>query len=147
MEDTDRLTKLLGAIDYFHYRFEFFDVRLSLETASLAAGSQVVCAFVNDDLGASVVEELAALGVKLIALRCAGFNNVDLGACERHGVSVVRVPALARLTTFNNVLVTSHQGFLTHEALANIADTTLENIREFEVGRAPPELTNRVAHG
>ena len=51
---------------------------------------------------------------------------------------------LARLTTFNSVLITSHQAFLTQEALGNIADTTLENIREFEQGRRIDELTNHV---
>ena len=310
----------------YQYAFEFVEARLSPKTAPLAAGARVVCGFVNDNLGGDVIQELAALGVELVAMRCAGYNNVDLRACEKHGLAVVRVPAyspyavaehtvalmltlnrrvhrahnrvreanfsldglvgfdmhgrtagvvgtgkigrcllqilagfgcrllafdkvpdadfaarlgvryvelgelleqsdiislhaplvpdtrhlidaaaiermkpgvmlintsrgalidtralisglkcgkigyagldvyeeeseyffedfsdrvmtddlLARLTTFNNVVVTSHQGFLTRDALANIADTTLENIREFESGRPHAELTNRV---
>jgi D-lactate dehydrogenase len=52
---------------------------------------------------------------------------------------------LARLTTFNNVVITSHQAFLTREALNNIADTTMENIREFELGKRLTQLTNHVA--
>jgi D-lactate dehydrogenase len=67
--------------------------RLSPETVSLAAGSDAVCVFVNDNVNEEVVEELAALDIKLIALRCAGYNNVDLAACAQHGVSVARVPA------------------------------------------------------
>jgi D-lactate dehydrogenase len=311
----------------YRYHFEFIEARLSVETAALATGSRVVCAFVNDNLDARVVDALYAAGVELIAMRCAGYNNVDLRACARHAMSVVRVPAysphavaehtvalmltlnrrvhrahnrvreanfsldgllgfdmhgktagvigtgkigrclldilagfgcrllahdkypddglarklgvsyvtlerlfaesdiislhapllpetrhlidaaaielmkpgvmlintsrgalldtqaliaglksgkigyagldvyeeeseyffedysdrvmtddlLARLTTFNNVLVTSHQGFFTCEALGNIADTTLENIREFELGKRGSQLTNPVS--
>ncbi|MCK5804644.1 MAG: cyclic nucleotide-binding domain-containing protein [Lentisphaeria bacterium] len=75
------------------YSLRFFADRLTSETVALAAGCQAVCVFVNDVVDESVVEELAALDVQLVALRCAGFNNVNLEACERLGVSVVRVPA------------------------------------------------------
>jgi len=75
------------------YALRFFDARLTSDTVPLAAGCQAVCVFVNDDVDASVVEELAAMDVKLIALRCAGFNNVHLPTCERFDVSVTRVPA------------------------------------------------------
>jgi D-lactate dehydrogenase len=311
-----------------NYSLHFFNSPLTIETVSLAAGFEVVCVFVNDCLDEKVLKELHGLDVKLIALRCAGFNNVDLAACEKLGIGVVRVPAyspyavaehaaalmmtlnrrihrannriregnfslaglmgfdmhdktagiigagkigkcllnilggfgckllaydkypdqdlidklgvqyvdldklflhsdiislhapllpetrylinaeaiekmktgvmlintsrgalvdtralldglksgkigyagldvyeeesnyffedfsdrvltddvLARLTTFNNVLVTSHQGFLTREALGNIADTTFENIRAYESGCSPAELPNRVCN-
>jgi D-lactate dehydrogenase len=76
-----------------NYALEFFDSRLTPETVSLTAGFKVVCAFVNDRLDAAVIEELADLGVEMLALRCAGFNNVDLAACARHGLTVARVPA------------------------------------------------------
>ncbi len=66
---------------------------LDKDTAYAAEGYKVVCVFVNDTCDAAVVEKLASLGVELIALRCAGFNNVDLDACKTHNVSVVRVPA------------------------------------------------------
>ncbi len=66
--------------------------RLSAETVRLAEGAQAVCVFVHDDLSAEVVGELARMGVGIAALRCAGFNNVDLRAA--HGrLHVVRVPA------------------------------------------------------
>jgi D-lactate dehydrogenase len=71
----------------------FFEPRLSSETAPLAAGSPVVCAFVNDELGRTTLEILAARGVRLIAMRSAGFNNVDLAAAAALGLRVVRVPA------------------------------------------------------
>lgn len=69
------------------------DSRLDLRTAALAAGCDAVCAFVNDDLSAPVLETLAGAGVRGIALRCAGFNNVDLTAARRQGLRVLRVPA------------------------------------------------------
>jgi D-lactate dehydrogenase len=73
--------------------WRFYDFRLSAETASAAKGAQAVCIFVNDQANRGCLEILAALGVKLIALRCAGFNNVDVEAARSLGVAVVRVPA------------------------------------------------------
>jgi D-lactate dehydrogenase len=75
------------------HELEFFDVRLSTETARLAQGAEVVCAFVNDDLGHGVIEQIDAAGVRLIALRSAGFNHVDLDAAAAAGIAVARVPA------------------------------------------------------
>jgi len=72
---------------------EFFEVRLCPETARLAQGAEAVCAFVNDDLGRAVIEQLDAAGVRLIALRSAGFNHVDLDAAAAAGIAVARVPA------------------------------------------------------
>ncbi|MGF6593961.1 2-hydroxyacid dehydrogenase [Pseudomonas sp. 2835] len=71
----------------------FQPARLTEDTAPLAAGHEVVCAFINDDLGAGVLERLAAAGTRLIALRSAGYNHVDLAAAKRLGLAVVRVPA------------------------------------------------------
>jgi D-lactate dehydrogenase len=71
----------------------FFEPRLLPGTAPLADGFETVCAFVNDDLGAEVLGALAAQGTKLIALRSAGFNHVDVAAAERLGLTVARVPA------------------------------------------------------
>src|SRR6478735_10382840 len=71
----------------------FLEPRLTAETAVLARGAEAVCPFVNDDLSAPVLEALAAGGTRLVALRCAGFNNVDLKAAGRLGLTVARVPA------------------------------------------------------
>lgn len=71
---------------------QYFETRLTERTAKLAEGYDVVCVFVNDELNAKVIEILHSVGVKLIALRCAGFNNVDLDACKGK-IKVVRVPA------------------------------------------------------
>ncbi len=82
-----------AANERYGHRLTFLDARLEPSTVELAAGADAVCAFVNDDLSASTLEGLAAGGVSLVALRCAGYNNVDLAAAERHGITVVHVPA------------------------------------------------------
>ena len=69
------------------------EFRLTSETAGSAAGASAVCVFVNDRLDAACLKELRELGVRLVALRCAGFNNVDLSAAREIGCAVVRVPA------------------------------------------------------
>ena len=71
----------------------FQHAHLGLDTAALASGCEVVCAFINDDLSAPVLQQLAAGGTRLIALRSAGYNHVDLHAAQPLGLSVVRVPA------------------------------------------------------
>ncbi|GEK12547.1 2-hydroxyacid dehydrogenase [Aliivibrio fischeri] len=78
-----------------NYQFEcqFFNFQLTESTAPIANGADVVCAFVNDDLSAPVLEILAKQGTKLIAMRCAGFDRVDLEAAKKLGMQVVRVPA------------------------------------------------------
>lgn len=231
----------IASFDKINERYEF-DIRyykghLNINNVVLTQGVDAVCIFVNDTADAAVIDALVANGVKLLALRCAGFNNVDLNAA-RGKLPVVRVPAyspyavaeytlalmlslnrkihraywrtrdgnfslnglmgfdmhgktagiigtgkiakilihilkglgmrvlandlypdekfakeegdyfyedksdkiidddvLARLLSFNNVIVTSHQAFFTKEALHNIADTTLRNIKDFEEGR------------
>jgi D-lactate dehydrogenase len=72
---------------------EFQHSHLALDTVALAQGCTVVCAFINDDLSAAVLQRLAAGGTQLIALRSAGYNHVDLNAAQQLGISVVRVPA------------------------------------------------------
>ena len=71
----------------------FLEDRLNERSAALAAGAEAVCGFVNDDLSAGPLRVLAAGGVKLIVLRCAGFNQVDLKVATALGISVRRVPA------------------------------------------------------
>lgn len=71
----------------------YLDARLDASTVNLAAGANAVCAFVNDDLSAPVLEALRDSGVRCVALRCAGYNHVDLAAADRLGLVVVHVPA------------------------------------------------------
>lgn len=83
----------LGASLPTGIELQFQAARLSLDTAALAERHEVVCAFINDDLSAPVLEQLAAGATRLIALRSAGYNHVDLPAAKRLGLDVVRVPA------------------------------------------------------
>lgn len=75
------------------HRIDYFDAHLDASTATLAAGYDGVCVFVNDRLDRAALEQLAAGGVRIVALRCAGFNNVDLQAAQALGLTVTRVPA------------------------------------------------------
>ncbi|MCC2521177.1 2-hydroxyacid dehydrogenase [Vibrio coralliilyticus] len=77
----------------YGFELHFHEFQLTKKTAKMAHDCQVVCAFVNDDLSAPVLEALAEQGVRLIAMRCAGFDRVDLDAAKRLGLQVVRVPA------------------------------------------------------
>ena len=73
-------------------RFKFFETRLNEDTATLAKGCDAVCVFVNDNVNAAVIDLLSEMGIRVLLLRCAGFNNVDL----RHAngrLTVLRVPA------------------------------------------------------
>jgi D-lactate dehydrogenase len=71
----------------------YFEPHLTPETCKLGFGFEVVCAFVNDQLNRAILTSLAQHGVRLIALRCAGFNNVDLTAAEDLGITVTRIPS------------------------------------------------------
>lgn len=75
------------------HELEFFEAHLDVRTAALAAGAAAVCPFVNDKVDAETLRALARQGTRLIALRGAGFNNVDLAAAAELGIKVARVPA------------------------------------------------------
>jgi D-lactate dehydrogenase len=87
--DRESLTRVAGA-DAIDWRF--LEFRLGPDTALAAHGAQAVCVFVNDDAGREVLRELAGSGVRLLALRCTGFNKVDLPAARELGLPVTRVP-------------------------------------------------------
>lgn len=110
-EDTSRLLKIafFGTKEYdrnffdelakdkgpgtYNVDIKYFDVRLTHETVSLAKGNEAVCIFVNDECDEYIVSKLYEYNIELILLRCAGFNNVDLNACKKYGITVLRVPA------------------------------------------------------
>ena len=94
-----------GAREYDHYYFDvlaadpeygceirFLTANLDADTAPLAQGGDAVCAFVNADCSAPVLEKLAQVGIRCLLLRCAGYNNVDLAAAKKCGITVLRVP-------------------------------------------------------
>lgn len=101
----------------YNYDITYFESRLSSETAPLAKGFDVVCIFVNDKADKETLDKLNEYGIKLIALRCAGFNNVDLD--NLGNIKVVRVPqyspyavaehATALLLNINRKIYKSYQ--------------------------------------
>src|SRR3954452_25212818 len=84
---------LQRACDGSEIELRFMECRLSAETAAAATGAQAVCTFVNDRVDRACLEALVKLGVRHIALRCAGFNSVDLPVAKEFGIAVTRVPA------------------------------------------------------
>ena len=84
--------EFLSGANAARHEIHFFELHLNETTASLAAGFGAACVFVNDHVNAAVIAKLASLDIRLIALRCAGYNNVDLTAARERCISVVRVP-------------------------------------------------------
>lgn len=125
---------------------QYFEERLNEQTAKLVTHSDIICCFVNDRVNKQTLQVLSQAGVKLIALRCAGFNNVDLQAAEEYKIKVVRVPeysphavaehALALIMTLNrkthraynrvregNFSIEGLTGFDLHKKTAGIVGT------------------------
>ena len=104
--------------EQYGFTINYFETKLSARTAKLAEGSDAVCAFVNDDVSAPTIDALNKLGIKIIAMRCAGYNNVDIRYAQDN-IPVVRVPAysphavaehaMALLLTLNRRI---HKAFL-----------------------------------
>lgn len=100
------------------FHLNFLNFRLNTETAIAARGARAVCVFVNDVVDRTCLEVLANQEVELIALRCTGFDNVDLSAAQQFGIAVTRVPvysphavaehAVALLLTLNRKI---HRAF------------------------------------
>jgi D-lactate dehydrogenase len=90
--------------DRYHFKIKYLEVPLNMSTAILAKGYDAVCVFVNDIVNKEVLEELSHHAVKLIALRCAGFNNVDLKTAYALGMKVVRVPAYSPYSVAEHTL-------------------------------------------
>jgi D-lactate dehydrogenase len=88
--DRDYLTTAAGVEDL---SLRFHEFRLESDTAFSAEGAKAVCVFVNDDVRRRTLESLARREVRMVALRCAGFNNVDLEAARELGIAVTRVPS------------------------------------------------------
>ena len=84
--------EVFKAFSHDNYKMKFFETKLNEDTVSLAKGFDCICVFVNDTVNASVIDALCGYGIKLIALRCAGYNNVDISYAKGK-IAVVRVPA------------------------------------------------------
>ena len=77
----------------FGFELDFFETQLNPQTVILIENATIVCVFVNDIVNEAVIKQLAEKNVKIIALRCAGFNNVDLEEAKKYNIKVCRVPA------------------------------------------------------
>ncbi len=109
------------------HRLVFHESRLSEETVALAAGATALCPFVNDDLSAPVIARLAGLGVRLLALRSAGFNHVDLAAAAAAGIAVGRVPAYSpHAVAEHAVALILTLNRKTHRAFARVREGNFE---------------------
>lgn len=80
-------------LEEYEFTIKFYEHKLNVDTAVLAKGCDVVCVFVNDQVTEEVIAALHHSGVRLIALRCAGYNNVDRNAAQKYHIPVVRVPS------------------------------------------------------
>ena len=88
--DKESFSKLQDV--YPQLELEFWETELSPKTAAYVTDTEAVCAFVSSDVGEAVLQTLHDRGVRLVLMRCAGFNNVDLDAATRLGIQVMRVP-------------------------------------------------------
>lgn len=88
--DKDSFEKVVT--DFPETEIDYLEADLSVQTARLAKGYDAVCAFVSSDVSEKVLQILGQRGVKLVLMRCAGFNNVDLAAADANGITVLRVP-------------------------------------------------------
>ena len=88
--DRDSFEKVVK--DFPEMEIDYLEADLSVQTARLAKGYDAVCAFVSSDVSGKVLQILGQRGVKLVLMRCAGFNNVDLAAADANGITVLRVP-------------------------------------------------------
>lgn len=77
----------------YQFEFSFFETPLNSKTVDLTKGFDAVCVFVNDKVNPETIEKLAQNGIGLIAMRCAGYNNVDVPTAQKHNIKLVRVPA------------------------------------------------------
>jgi D-lactate dehydrogenase len=121
-----------------HYQHEltYFDAPFHSATVGLANGFEAICVFVNDKIDREMLQKMATNGIKIIALRCAGFNNVDIAAAQEYGVRVVRVPAYSPQAVAEHALaliLTLNRK--THKAYNRVRESnfSLENLIGFNL--------------
>ncbi len=79
--------------EQYDFQIDYLDILLTEKTVHLSKGYEAICIFVNDKVNSEIAKTLSENGIKIIALRCAGFNNVDLESIKQYNIKVVRVPA------------------------------------------------------
>ena len=119
-----------------YHQFSYFEAALNTATAALAKEHNAVCLFVNDKADKQTIEQLASNGIKLIALRCAGFNNVDLEAASKNNIKIVRVPAYSpEAVAEHAVALILTLNRKTHKAYNRVRESnfSLENLTGFNL--------------
>ncbi len=131
--DREFMTKANEAYDH---EFQFFDTKLEASTAILASDFDAVCMFVNDQADRETLERLRHEGVKLVTLRAAGFNNVDLEAAKELGIKITRVPAYSPYAvaehTLAMILTLNRKTHLAYERIRN-GNFSLEKLMGFDL--------------
>lgn len=131
--DKAQFNPLLAQYDV---QVEYFEAHLSLKTLPLAEGFDGICVFVNDQVNAEVIRGLAQYGVKLVALRCAGFNNVDREAAKQTDMTILRVPAYSPMAVAEHALALMLSlNRKTYRAYNRVRDSnfTLEGLLGFDL--------------
>lgn len=122
----------------FMHQLSFFETRLTANTTALVNGFEGVCVFVNDEVNRATLANLAEAGIKIIATRSAGYNQVDLAAAEAFGITVARVPAYSpsAVSEFTVGLILT-LGRQIHRAYNRVRDNNfeLEGLQGFELGQ------------
>lgn len=122
----------------FMHQLSFFEARLTADTTALVNGFEGVCVFVNDEINRATLANLAAAGIKIVATRSAGYNQIDLAAAEEVGITVARVPAYSpsAVSEFTVGLILT-LGRQIHRAYNRVRDNNfeLEGLQGFELGQ------------
>lgn len=127
--------EFLSAVETKH-ELVFFEAQLNADTVNLTQGYDAVCIFVNDRADSEVISSLKRNGIKLIALRCAGFNNVDIKAAQKTGIRIMRVPAYSpQAVAEHAVALIMTLNRKTHKAYLRIKENnfSLERLTGFNV--------------
>ncbi|MFV5701274.1 2-hydroxyacid dehydrogenase [Flavobacterium sp. XS2P12] len=114
----------------------YFEAPLNIDTTNLAIGFEGVCIFVNDKIDKKTIDKLSEIGIKLIDLRCAGFNNVDIGAAAKQKIKVMRVPAYSpQAVAEHAVALILTLNRKTHKAYNRVRESnfSLENLTGFNL--------------
>jgi D-lactate dehydrogenase len=132
------INSFTGVNANFGHEIAFFDTKLTAATTALAAGFEGVCVFVNDEVDRATLVNLAQVGIKIVATRSAGYNQIDLAAAEELGIMVARVPAYSpsAVSEFTVGLILT-LGRQIHRAYNRVRDNNfeLDGLQGFELNQ------------
>lgn len=118
------------------HEISYFEMPLSKDTVSLTEGFEAICAFVNDEIDEATIEKIAENGIKIIVLRCAGYNNIDLEAAKKHNIKIFRVPAYSpEAVAEHSIALILTLNRKTHKAFNRVRENnfSIENLTGFNL--------------